>query len=199
MFQYLVIVGAIVQLLGIWSYIKATLYGETKPNRITWLMWSIAPLIATFAALAAGITWAVLPVFMSGFGPLLVFLASFVNKNAYWKLEIFDYICGALSVLAILLWWITNQPAVAILFAIASDASAALPTLIKAWKHPETETVDAYTTGIFNSLTSFAAIKLWTFSAYAFPIYLVVINSTITFAVLRHKFGKILRHSEIVF
>jgi hypothetical protein len=76
---------------------------------------------------------------------------------------------------------------VAIVFAIASDASAAIPTLIKAWKHPETETVDVYTTGLFNALTSFAAIKVYGFSAYAFPTYLVVINSFLIFSVWQKK------------
>jgi hypothetical protein len=61
----------------------------------------------------------------------LIFLASFVNKKAYWKLEKFDYICGISSALALLLWWLTKEPAIAIVFAIISDAFAAIPTLIK--------------------------------------------------------------------
>jgi len=187
MIKYLVIVGAIVQLYGVFFYIKETLRGNTKPNKVTWLMWSIAPLIATAAGMADGVSWAVLPVFMSGFGPLLVFIASFVNPNAYWKLERFDYICGLFSALALILWAITKEPVVAIVFAIASDAAAAVPTLIKCWKYPETETASAYTTGLFNSLTSFAAIKMWGFSEFAFPVYLVVMNSMLFSSVYRKK------------
>jgi hypothetical protein len=194
MLQYLVIVGAAVQLIGVFSYVKDTLKGETKPNKVTWLLWSIAPLIATVAAMSTGVTWAVLPVFISGFGPLLVFVASFVNKNAYWKLEKFDYICGLLSILALILWGITKLPEVAIVFAIASDGFAAVPTIIKAWKYPETENAGPFTAGVFNSLTSFAAIKAWTFSAYAFPIYLVFINGIIALAVYGQKIS-FLKHS----
>jgi hypothetical protein len=185
--QYLVFVGAAVQLVGVISYIKETLKGNTKPNKVTWLLWSVAPLIATFAAISSGVKWSVLPVFMSGFGPLLVLLASFVNKNSYWKLEKFDYLCGLCSVLALVLWGITKEPAIAIIFAIASDAFAAVPTLIKSWKFPETETIDAYTTGLFNSLTSFAAIKMWSFAEVAFPVYLVIVNSSLIFSVLRKR------------
>jgi hypothetical protein len=188
MLQYLVIVGAVVQLIGIWSYIRDTLRGKTKPNRMTWLMWSIAPLIASAASFASGVSWAVLPVFMSGFGPLLVFVASFVNKHSYWKLEQFDYICGSLSLLALVLWWLTKIPDIAIIFAIASDGFAATPTLLKAWKYPETENAGPFTTGLFSSLTSFAAIKVWTFAAYAFPVYLVVINTSIALTIYRKKF-----------
>ena len=187
MLQYLVLLGAAVQLVGVFSYIKDTIKGDTKPNKMTWLMWSIAPLIATAASMSDGVTWAVLPVFISGFGPLLVFIASFVNKNSYWKLERFDYVCGLLSLLALVLWGVTKVADIAIVFAIASDGFAAVPTLIKSWKYPETENAGPFTAGLFNSLTSFAAIKAWTFSSYAFPVYLVFINFSIAVAIYRRK------------
>lgn len=185
--QYFVFVGAVVQLVGVISYIKETLKGNTKPNRVTWLLWTVAPLIATFAALSDGVRWSVLPVFAAGFGPLLVLLASFVSKKSYWKLEKFDYLCGFCSILALVLWGITKEPVIAIIFAIASDAFAAIPTLMKSWKYPETETVAAYITGLFNSLTSFTAIKMWSFAEVAFPVYLVIVNLSLIISVLRKR------------
>lgn len=187
MLQYLVFVGAAVNLFGAFFYIKETIRGNTKPNRVTWLLWSIAPLIATIAALADGVRLSVLPVFMSGFVPLLIFIFSFVNRNSYWQLEKFDYLCGLFSVLALIFWGITKNPAIAIIFAIASDGSAALPTLVKAWKYPETETGTPYMTGLFSALTSFTAIKVWNFSYYAFPIYLVIVCTLLILAVYRNR------------
>ena len=187
MLKYLVFAGAIVQLIGIYSYGREVLKGNTKPNRVSWLMWSIAPLIATAAGLTKGVGLAVVPVFMSGFGPLLIFLISFKNKQSYWKLDLFDYLCGFFSLLALVLWVITNEPAIAIIFAIISDFFAAIPTLIKSWKYPESETVSPYATGVFSALTSFAAIKMWGFSELGFPIYLVFIDSLVTLAILRKR------------
>lgn len=188
--QYLIYVGAIAQLIGVASYIKETLKGKTKPNRVTWLLWTVAPFIATAAALSAGVRWSVLPVFMAGFGPLLVLLASFVNKKSYWKLEKFDYVCGFFSVLALIFWAITKAPMIAIIFSILSDGFAGIPTLIKSWKYPETETVDAYTTGLFSALTSFFAIKFFSFAALAFPIYLSIMNSFLILAIYKKKLFK---------
>lgn len=190
MFQYIVLIGAFVQLVGIFFYIRATVRGETKPNRVTWLMWSVAPLIGSVAAFSDGVRWAALPVFMSGFAPLLVFIASFVNPKSYWKLEKFDYICGALSVLALILWGITKEPLIAIIFSIASDGFAAVPTIIKSWKHPDSESVEAYTTGLFNSLTSFFALRTFGISELAFPIYLVLVNSSLIAAVYKRRLKK---------
>ncbi len=190
MLQYIVIVGGLANLAGIFPYIRDTLRGTTKPNRITWFMWSVAPLIATAAALADGVTWAALPIFMSGFGPLLVFIFSFTNKNSYWKLEIFDWVCGGFSILALIFWWITKDPLTAIFFAILSDGSAALPTIIKAWKYPETENVYPFTTGIINAVSAFAAVKIWILPQYIFPVYLVFINLLLSISVLRKRIFK---------
>lgn len=187
MLQYIVFLGAAAGLYGAFDYIRDTIKGETQPNRVTWLMWSVAPLIGTAAALSEGVGWATLPVFMAGFCPFLVLLSSFHNPKAYWKSTLFDYLCGLFSVLALVLWGITRDPMVAIVFAIMSDGFAAVPTLIKSWRYPESETVTPFTTGLFASLTSFFAIKLWTAPEVAFPAYLVVMNTMLIFAVTKGK------------
>jgi len=183
MLQYLVLVGVVFSLCGTIPYLINTIGGGTKPNKISWLMWAVAPLIATFAALSKGVTWAVVPVFMSGFGPLCVLVVSLFSKKAYWKLTVFDYFCGLFSVLALVLWLITKEANVAIIFAIISDLFAAIPTLKKAWIHPETETVTIYITGLISSLTSYAAVTNWIFPEYGFATYLVAVDAFLIFSI----------------
>ena len=133
MFPQIVLLGVIVNLASTATYIWSTVQGRTRPNRMTFLMWSIAPMIATVAGYVEGVSpWALVPVFLSGFAPFLNFLSTFWNPNAYWKLSTFDYFCGTLSVLALVLWGITSDPIVAIVFAILADAFAAVPTVLKA-------------------------------------------------------------------
>lgn len=182
-----VILGSFVNLAGTGYYIRNTIKGITRPNRMTWFMWSIAPLVGTAAALASGVTWATLPVFMAGFMPLLVFLASFVNPNSYWALERFDYVCGGFAVLALVLWYLTRNPTIAIIFAIASDFAAGVPTLVKCWKHPETETASGFTATCFNNLMSFFVITRWNFANVAFPLYLVLMSTALAVPVVRKK------------
>ncbi len=199
MWQYLVFAGAFIQLAGVSFYVKDTIRGKSKPNRMTWLLWAAAPLIAAAAAFADGVGWAALPVFMSGFGPFLVLLASFINPNSYWRLHTFDYICGVCSALALILWALTAEPIVAIIFAILSDGLAVVPTLIKSWKYPETETGIAYVMSLLAVLTSFAAVKTWSFSAIAFPIYLVVAILVLIFAIYRKRiFRSIIRMKQAI-
>ena len=187
MLVFLVFVAAFATLVATYLYISSMFRGEAKPNKVSWLMWSIAPLIAAAAAISDGVGWAALPVFMSGFSPFLIFTASFVTKKAYWKLASFDYVCGVLSGLALVLWYVTKDPNVAIAFAIASDGLASIPTLIKAWRHPETESAWPFIVGVFNASTSFGVGTMWTFSEYAFPSYLIAINVTLSLTVYNKK------------
>jgi hypothetical protein len=183
MLEYLVFPAAVLSLFAALVYIRSMFKGDAKPNRVSWLMWAIAPFIATAAEISNGVGWSVLPVFMSGFGPFLIFTASFAAKKAYWKLTKFDYACGAASALALVLWYFTKNPNVAIVFAIGSDAIASIPTLTKAARQPETESSWPFTTGIFGAIASLAAANLWTFGEYAFPAYLLIINAVITLSI----------------
>ena len=192
MLVYLVFIAAFATLAATYLYISSMFKGAAKPNRVSWLMWSIAPFIAAAAAISNGVGWAVLPVFMSGLSPFLIFTASFVTKKAYWKLTSFDYVCGVLSGLALVLWYVTKDPNTAIAFAIASDGLASVPTLKKAWAHPETESAWPFIVGVFNASTSFGAATMWTFSEYAFPAYLIVINVMLFSSVYNKKLASLL-------
>ncbi len=185
--QYLVLLGAIIQIIGIAYYIRQIFYGNIKPNKVTWLMRSIAPIIGSIAAFADGVRRAVLPVFMSGFWPLLVFVASFFSAKAYRKIEKFDYVCGAISFLGLLWRRITKEPLIAILFAILSDGFAAIPTITKSRQHPQTESKSAYVTGLISVITSFFAMKTYGIAEIAFPVYIIILNTSIITILLRKK------------
>ncbi len=192
MFQYIVFIGAAAQLIGIFIYIKETVHGNIKPNKVSWLMWAVAPLIASAAAYSDGVRWAVLPIFMAGFTALLVFIASFINPKSYWKLEFFDYICAICSILALILWATTKQPLVAIIFSIISYIFSAVPTITKAWKYPKTESIWTYVAGLFNAITCFFALKIFSVAELAFPTYLVLESSLFITIIYKGRLKKII-------
>src|ERR1035437_6996397 len=138
--------------MGNFFHLRSMFLGNAKPNLVSWIMWMLAPFIGVFFQLKAGAGLSVLPVFMAGFGPLLVIIYSLLKKNGYWKVVRLDAICGILSLLALILYVFTHNLDVSILFAITSDGLAAIPTLIKSWKFSETESASIYLTGIFANI-----------------------------------------------
>lgn len=108
--HWLVVVSACISLSGSSIYIRDTLRGTTKPNRVSYLLWSLAPSIGVVAALSANADgWATVRIFMSGFIPFLIFLSSFVNPMSYWKLDRFDLLCGIFSLIALAIWGVPTR------------------------------------------------------------------------------------------
>lgn len=185
----IVIFGVLVSILVSLFYAFQTLVGKVKPNKVTWLIWGCAPIISSIASFTAGAFWPILPVFAAGIGPCLIFFASFFNRESYWKMERFDWICGITSLIALFLWYITKNPNIAITLSIVSDFLAALPTLIKGWKFPHTENEFVFLGSLISSSTSFTQIHNITFTNMAFSIYLMMISLILFIVVaLRKKF-----------
>jgi hypothetical protein len=178
------ILGALLPFLGSISYAKDTLSGRTKPNLVSWSMWTLAPMIAFAAELTQHVGLQSLLAFAVGFGPFIVLIAAFISHKAYWKITKFDLICGIFSSMALLLWAITGKGDVAILFSILSDLSAAIPTIIKAYKAPETESAGAFSTSILGGIITLLTIKHFVFANYAFTLYVTIVASVITLFVL---------------
>lgn len=174
---HFVILGAVIGIAGMLSYVRDTIRGVTQPNRVTWLMWAIAPLIAFAAELQAGVGLRSLMTFVVGFGPLLIFVASFVNRRSAWRIGTFDLLCGALSAAGLLTWLVTRHGTVAVVASIVADALAATPTLRKSWSAPETESASAYVTAAVNALITVLTIDRFTTASAAFPLYILVIAS----------------------
>lgn len=191
--HWLVVLSAFIIILGAFAYIRDTLKGKTKPNRVTWAMWALASLTGVGAALSAGAyLWAAVRIFLGGFLPLLVFLASFVNSKSYWKLTAFDFLCGVSSVLALIVWIAIDSPKAAVLFAVAGDTFATLPTVKKAWTNPETETGFAYIAGFVSVILIIPSIPNWNIENAAFQIYFITANALLLFLVYRKKLSSLI-------
>lgn len=186
--HWLVIISVVISVGGSYPYIRDTLSGKTKPNRVSWLMWSLAPLISLGAALSSGgDLWANVRVFAAGFVPLVIFCVSFINPKSYWKLTFFDLVCGLCSVLAIILWIIIDSPRLAIILALLGDGFAAFPTIIKVWKFPETETGLTFMAWLVSAIIILPSIPIWNIENAAFQIYLLAVNFFIVLLIYRKK------------
>jgi hypothetical protein len=167
------VAGAVINFVACLSYVRAILRSEAAPNRVTWFLWAVVPLIAGAAQLRSGVGISTLVVLSVGVGPACVLLASFVGGMGLWKLGPFDYVCGACSLAALALWAVTGDPVIAIVLSIVADAAAALPTVRKAWLEPATEDRSAYLISFVAMILGILSIREATFSAYAFNVYLV--------------------------
>jgi hypothetical protein len=179
MHSFLAIAGSVVNFVACLGYVRAILKGEAAPNRVTWFLWALVPLIAGAAQLRAGVGISTLVVLSVGAGPAFIVLASFVRHRGSWSLGPFDYVCGVCALAALALWGMTGDPVIAIVLSILGDFAAALPTLRKAWLKPATENRSTYLISFAGMMLGMFSIQQASFAAYAFNAYLVAMSSAL--------------------
>lgn len=187
-----VFVSVALNLFGGLTYLVATIKGRVKPNKVTWFLWALAPFIVFTAQSKQDVGLSSLMTMTAGINPALIFFASFLNKKANWKISNFDLSCGALSLVGLALWGITQAGNLAILFSILADGLAAVPIIIKSYKVPETEDYRTFLFAVISALVTLLTIKQWDFAHYAFPVYIFLV-CLLLFLLIKFNLGKIVR------
>lgn len=185
-----VILGSIISFIGSASYLIDTVKGKVKPNRVSFLMWSLAPLVAFFAQLKSGVGIQSLMTLTVGLSPLCIFIASFFNKNSEWKLTKFDLTCGGLSFIGFIIYLITKDAVLAVALSIAADGLASLPTITKSFSYPETENGSPYLASAISAVLTMLTFKTWNFINAGFSVYIFIV-CVIIFSLVHFKLGKI--------
>ncbi len=185
--EYIIFFAIALNLVGQIFYIRSIARGEARPNLVTWFVWMLAPFIAVFFQIKAGAGLSILPIFMAGFGPLIIIIAALLKKNNYWKMTTFDIYCGLLAIVALLCYVATQNLGLSIIFALLSDMLASIPTIVKSWKFPETESSSAYIGAVVSNVIGLLIIKTWSFSIYSFGVWLIVLNLGLTIIIHRKK------------
>ncbi len=188
--EKIIFIAILLNLVGHVLYIKSIIKGDTKPNLVSWIIWMLAPFIGVFFQIKAGAGLSAVPVFMAGFGPFIIIISALLVKNAFWKIHKLDIYCGILSISSLVLYIATRNLSLSIIFAILADALAFIPTYIKAWNHPETESHNAYSWAILSNLIGLLIIKEWSFPIFSFGLYLVIGNIGMLYVLFRKKIFK---------
>jgi hypothetical protein len=187
--QNFIIIGTLIGAAGSFAYLVDTVKGKVKPNRVSFLLWSIAPFIAFAAQIKQGVGLESLMTFSTGFLPLTTFIASFANKKAEWKITKFDIVCGVLSIIGLILWLMTKVGNIAITFSILADGLAAIPTIVKAYQYPDTELAWPWMATVFGVVLTLLTLNELTFANSGFIIYILFVN-TLIFSLVQFRIGE---------
>ena len=183
-----VLLSALLVFYGNSTYAISTLIGKTKPNRVTWILWTFIPIIVIAGQIDQQVKWQVILTLSAGISSFFLLLASLKSNKSYWKIRRLDYLCGLLSILAILLWLITDNPNLAILLSIMANFLAATPTILKSIRYPRTENYRAYSFASLSAIITLLTVNQWTFPTYSFSLYVLFTNG-ILFLLIRFELG----------
>ncbi|HET6747339.1 MAG TPA: hypothetical protein VFH06_04505 [Candidatus Saccharimonadales bacterium] len=193
--EHFVWVGVGLLFIGGGLYIKDIIAGKVRPNIVTWFLWGLAPLIAFTAQLQHGIGASAWLTFAVGFCPAVIFFVAL--KKGFVHLTKLDYVCGGVSLLAILAWQLTQDSAWAIILSIMADGLAATPTIIKSFRDPDSESPTLFLLFVVSALITLLTIKSWTLENSAFALYIFALYIAL-FVLVRFRVGYYLTQRQVV-
>lgn len=167
----------ILNLVGYFPYIRDILRHIVKPHAVTWGIWTILTTIAAFNQVRNGGGYSSLFFISTAFLVGFVFILSL--KNGFDKISTIDRICLILAVLLLIYWLTVQETHISTVLAVIIDGIGAIPTLIKTFHHPETETYPQWVLAGIGGLCTMLAVPKLDWILLIYPAYVFFMNGAI--------------------
>jgi hypothetical protein len=171
------IIAGCISIAAFIPYLISILMGKTKPNRVTWWIWSGLGILLFFSYKESGATDTLWVAETYVVTPFLVALLSIEYGEGTWSR--LDVLCAIGAIIGTVLWHISGSPQVALSLYIGIDLLGLLPTVKKTYLHPEQEDKLAWflmvIANCFNLLTALKA----SFFVMLYPLYMILSGSLI--------------------
>lgn len=183
--QIFLILSSLTALISPIVYARAILKGEAKPQRTTRLVLLLITSLTTASLFAQHDKVAIWLAGISTLQSILIFILSIKYGMGGWAKK--DLLCLFIALCGILLWKTTSNPTLALYSAIFADFAGMIPALIKTFHYPQTEVWSFYLLDVFAAGFNLLALRGWTLQEYSYPIYIMLINLSMVFLIIRPK------------
>jgi hypothetical protein len=119
-------------------YFHDILKGKTKPERATWLIWSILGVVAFLSQIKLHGGWSLVFLGADALGNIAVFFLSLQYGVGGWALT--DKIALVIAVISVTVSIITRNPVIALIGVVLADISGSALTILKTYRDPDSET-----------------------------------------------------------
>ncbi|PSB56034.1 hypothetical protein C7B77_13175 [Chamaesiphon polymorphus CCALA 037] len=181
--------AGLILLLGNIPYILSIRRGDTRPNRVTWGIWTTIGFILVGSYYAIGATNTLWLPIAQVISQLIITCYAFKYSKGRWQR--LDRICLAGAGLSLLLWWRSGSPLVALAMNIAMDILGAIPTIKKIYYEPDSEDLLFWVMAFSASVLNLLAIESFTLSFLLFPLYLFMLNITVLILLTRPRWSQL--------
>ncbi len=181
----LLLFGVISGVLSVYAfvpYIRDTIARRNKPERASWLIWSVLGSIALASMIAEGASAALWFAVVQVGGTIVVFLLSIRRGHGAYLCKR-NRVILPIAAAGLVLWYLTDTPAIALVISISISLLAGSVTIWKAFRDPDSETLTTWVVALVASW--FAVLSVGTLDLYmlAYPLYLLTLYVGIVVAI----------------
>lgn len=164
-------------------YIIDTIRGNTRPQRASWLIWSILGAIAFFSQAYEGAGNSLLFTSVQVSGTIIVLLLS-ISAGGGALLRRSDCLVLCIAALGLLAWYHTDDASYALAFTIGISLLGATTTIARAYRDPDSETLSTWACSFIASIFAIASVGELNWVILAYPLYLLTLNGAIVAAIM---------------
>ncbi|MBA3724167.1 MAG: hypothetical protein H0W89_04755 [Candidatus Levybacteria bacterium] len=175
--SFLGVAALIINIAGYIPYIRDIFRNKVKPHPVTWGVWTILTTIVAFNQVSNGGGYSSL--FFISTALLVGFVFILSLRYGMGGASKIDRLCLCLAILLLVYWLTVQETRISTLLVVTIDGIAAVPTILKTYQHPETESYNQWSlAGIAGFLTILSVPRLdWVLLLY--PVYVLIANSAI--------------------
>lgn len=179
----LITVSGVLTVLCIIPYVIEILRGKTKPRIVSWFTWTLLTGIACAASFSDGQVAAGVLMACATLATAIVVVLGLKYGDRHFERT--DIVCQVAALVGLVLWFVFDSPAVAVIAAVTIDLVGCIPTIKHSWKKPHEETWITFALAGVGGVLTLTATGAWAITAVAYPLYIVLANGVIVAAILR--------------
>lgn len=168
------IIATVMAFVSYIPYIRNMLTGKTKPHAFSWLVWGTLTAIAFVGQVSEGAgpgAW------VTGFTACVSFFIFITAlKTGEKDIAKSDWLSLAGAGIAMLLWWATSDPLIAVVLITLIDALGFYPTFRKSYHKPYQETAVTFAISGLKFVVAIIALENLTPTTWLYPASLVLMN-----------------------
>ena len=150
-------------------YIRSIQQGQTKPHVFSWIIWGTTTFTVFLAQMADKGGVGAWPTGLSGIITLYIALLAYQKKSDV-SITLLDWIFLICSLSALPLWYVSADPAWAVIILTTVDLLGFGPTFRKAWYHPREENLTFYAIMTVRNTLAAIALEHYSITTLLFPI-----------------------------
>jgi len=165
------IASAVLSTFAFIPYILDTIARRTRPQRASWLIWSVLGSIAFVSQVYEGATASLWFAGVQITGTIIVFtLSIWAGKGSYLSKS--DYAILLAASVGLVLWYITDTAAYALAITISISLLGGFATVAKAYRDPDSETLITWVVSFLASAFALMSVGSTDLILLAYPLYL---------------------------
>jgi len=180
---WLGLTAAVLSFVAYIPYAIDTAAGRTRPQRASWLIWSVLSIIAFSVQFYEEASTSLWFAGSQAIASVLIFGLS-LRKGTGSIFNSSDYITLVIAGVGVLLWYLTETAAYTLMITITISLLGGVATATKAWHDPESETLMTWVISLVASVLAILSVGESDLMLLAYPIYLLVLNLLLIGAIL---------------